>query len=129
MKATDMRTPLGRVRGLGSAKAGTDHFWRQRVTALANTVLGIAGIAIVISLAGRDYLSAKQLLSSPLVDAVLLLLIVSAAVHMRIGMQVVIEDYVHEDKTKFLAVILNTFFAVAIVAVAAIAIFKLSTGA
>ena len=125
---TNMRTPLGRVRGLGSAKSGTEHFWRQRMTAVANVPLTIAGIIIVISLLGRNHAAAAQILGSPLVAIAMLLFIFSVCTHMRIGMQVVIEDYVHEDKAKLTLVMLNTFYAAAVGIASAFAILKLSFG-
>jgi len=126
--STNMRTPLGRVRGLGSAKSGTEHFWRQRMTAVANVPLTIAGVIIVISLLGRNHASASQILGSPLVAIAMLLFIFSVCTHMRIGMQVVIEDYVHEDKAKLTLVMLNTFYAAAVGIASAFAILKLSFG-
>jgi succinate dehydrogenase / fumarate reductase membrane anchor subunit len=125
---TNMRTPLGRVRGLGSAKSGTEHFWRQRLTAVANVPLTIAGIIIMISLLGRNHAATAQIVGSPLVAIALLLFIFSVCTHMRIGMQVVIEDYVHEDKAKLTLVMLNTFYAAAVGIASAFAILKLSFG-
>src|SRR5262249_34947518 len=107
-----IRTPLGRVRGLGSAKSGTRHFWHQRLTALANVPLVIAFVVILISLLGRSHATVIQFLGSPLVAIVMLLMIGSITYHMKLGMQVVIEDYVHDEKWKFAAIIANTFFAI-----------------
>ena len=129
MAAIDFRiqTPLRRVRGLGSAKSGTEHFWVQRVTALANLLLSIVFIGVVISLVGRDYESAKALLSRPLIGALLALFVISGCAHMRIGMQVVIEDYVH-GAAKVAAVIANTFFAIAVGGACLFALAKLAFG-
>jgi len=127
-KAPNMRTPLARVRGLGSAKSGTEHFWHQRLTAVANVPLVIAGIVIVISLLGRNHAAVAQTLGSPVIAIVMLLFIFSVTWHMRIGMQVVIEDYVHEDARKLALVVLNSFYAVAVAFASAFAIFKLSFG-
>ena len=115
-----MRTPLGRVRGLGSAKAGTGHFWMQRMTAVSN--------AILVSLTGKTYPAAMAILSHPVVALLLLLFIISALIHMRIGMQTIIEDYVHGEGAKVLAVIANTFFAVAVGAASVFAILKIAFG-
>ena len=123
-----IRTPLGRVRGLGSAKSGTGHFWRQRLTALANVPLTIGFIIILVSLLGRNHAFVVQTLGSPLVAIVMLLFIGSVTYHMKIGMQVVIEDYVHDEAWKFAAVIANTFFAIIVAAAAAYAMLKLSSG-
>ena len=96
-RGDDLRTPLARVRGLGSAKSGTEHFWRQRLTAVANVPLTIAFVVIVVSLLGRIHAAAQQILGSPLVAILMLLFIGSVTYHMRIGMQVIIEDYVHDE--------------------------------
>jgi succinate dehydrogenase / fumarate reductase, membrane anchor subunit len=124
----EFRTPLARVRGLGSAKEGTDHFWRQRVTAVANLFLVIFAVMLVLRLIGADYEEARATLSSPLVTVALAMLIVSGVVHMRIGMQTVIEDYVHGEGPKVALLMLNTFFAIAIGATCILAVLKLSFG-
>jgi succinate dehydrogenase / fumarate reductase membrane anchor subunit len=123
-----MRTPLGRVRGLGSAKSGTGHFWLQRMTAVSNLVLTIIFIGIVIALSGRPYPAAMALLGNPLVSILMLLFILSACIHMRIGMQVILEDYVHHEGLKILAAMGNTFFAIAVGAASVYAVLKLSFG-
>jgi succinate dehydrogenase / fumarate reductase membrane anchor subunit len=125
---SSMRTPLGRVRGLGSAKSGTGHFWLQRVTAVSNLILAVIFVFVVISLVGKPYPAAVATLGNPFIAILALLFILSACVHMRLGMQVVIEDYVHTEGLKILAVIANTFFAIAIGAASAFAVLKLSFG-
>ena len=124
-----MRTPLKNVRSLGSAKEGADHFWLQRVTAVANLLLVIWLIGIAFSAAGADYATARKMVASPLVSLPLLLLILSAAIHMRLGMQVIIEDYVHGEASKIVLLMLNTFFAILIGAACVFAVLKLSFGA
>ena len=126
MVAGKMSTPLARVRGLGSAKSGTEHFWRQRLTAVANVPLSIAFVFIVIGLLGRNHAAVVQILGSPLVAVIMLLFILSITTHMRIGMQVIIEDYVHDDRHKFFLLMANTFFAVAVALACAFAILTLS---
>jgi succinate dehydrogenase / fumarate reductase membrane anchor subunit len=123
-----MRTPLRQVRGLGSARSGTDHFWRQRLTAVANVPLTIAFVVIVMALLGRNHAAAVQIIGSPLVAIILLLFVVSVTYHMRIGMQVVIEDYVHHDLAKLVLLLGNTFFAIAVAFGCVYAILKLSFG-
>ncbi|MBN8939162.1 MAG: succinate dehydrogenase, hydrophobic membrane anchor protein [Rhizobiales bacterium] len=125
---TSMRTPLGRVRGLGSARSGTEHFWLQRVTAVANIPLSLFVVGLIISTAGSNYSAVKATLGSPIVAIPLILFVISAAYHMRLGMQMVIEDYVPAEGTRIALLLLNTFFS-AVVALASIfAILKLSFG-
>ena len=126
--AKSMRTPLGRVRNLGASHSGTSDFWRQRVTAVAMVLLMAPVIVVVMMLLGRNQAGAAQILGSLPIAIILLLFIIASAWHMKIGMQVVIEDYVHDEKLKLLAVIANHFF-VWVVALAAIcALVKLSSG-
>src|SRR3974390_1053466 len=96
-----MRTPLGRVRGHGAAKSGTWDFIRQRLTAIANIPLTIAAVLIVISLIGHNHAAVVQILGLTPVAIVMLLFIISVFFHMRIGMQGIIEDYVHDDVAKY----------------------------
>jgi len=123
-----MRTPLGRVRGFGAARSGTEHFIQQRLTAIANVPLTIAALVIVISLIGRNHAAVAQILGSMPVAIVMLLFIISTFYHMKIGMQVVIEDYVHQDRAKYALLILNTFFAIAAGFSSIYAILRLSFG-
>ena len=128
MSGTQFRTSLARVRGLGSARNGTGHFWHQRLTAVSNVPLVIAFVLILVSLLGRSHAAVVQILGSPLVAIVMLLFIGSITYHMKLGMQVIIEDYVHDEKWKFAAVIANIFFSVAVGLAAVYAILKLSFG-
>ena len=107
-----IRTPRARVRGLGVAHHGAGHWWQQRVTAAANTVLMLAFVVIIASMAGRGYVEATQLIAKPLVSIILILALLSVTIHMRIGMQVVIEDYVHGQATKIAAVSPWFFFKI-----------------
>ena len=128
MNTHHIRTPLGRVRGLGPARSGTGHFWHQRVTAVSNVPLVIAFVLILVSLLGRSHAAVVQILGSPLVAIAMLLFIASITYHMRLGMQMIIEDYVHDEKWKIAAVIANTFFAIAVASAAVYALLKLSFG-
>ena len=121
-----MRTPLKSVLHLGSAKEGSDHFWKQRVSAFANVFLGIWLVWLIASLAGTDHAGLKQALTNPLVATGLLLLVLSGTFHMRLGMQTIIEDYVNSEGSKVLMLMLNTFFAVAVGLASTFAILKLS---
>jgi succinate dehydrogenase / fumarate reductase membrane anchor subunit len=123
-----MRTPLKDVRRLGSAKEGADHFWMQRMTGASNLVLSLFVVGLALHLAGADHAAVSSALAHPLVALPLLLFLVSAAIHMRIGMQVIIEDYVHGEGTKIVLLMLNTFFAIAVAAAGALSILKLTLG-
>jgi succinate dehydrogenase / fumarate reductase membrane anchor subunit len=126
--AKSMRTPLARVRALGASHSGTAEFWRQRLTAVAMTLLVIPVIVVVMILPGRNQADAAQILGSPVVAIILLLFIIAGAWHMKIGMQVVIEDYVHIEKLKLVAIMANHFFSIAVTLVSIYAILKLSFG-
>jgi len=123
-----IRTPLSRVRGFGAAKSGTDAFWHQRVTAIANVPLTIAAVVIMIMLLGRNQPAVAQILGSPTVAIIMLLFIASITIHMKIGMQVIIEDYVHDDLAKLILLVGNSFFAIVAGLISAYGILKLSFG-
>jgi succinate dehydrogenase / fumarate reductase membrane anchor subunit len=123
-----IRTPLARVLGRGAAKSGTAHFWHQRLTAVANIPLTIAAIVIMLTLLGRNQAAAAQILGSPAVTIIMLLFVLSIVTHMRLGMAVIIEDYVHDESAKLTLLMANTFFCWAVGAVAVYALLKLSFG-
>ncbi len=123
-----MRTPLARVRYLGSARSGTRHFWQQRLTAVAAIPLTIAFIVIAMSLIGSNQAGAVRVLGSPLVAIIMILFIWTYAYHMWLGMQVIIEDYVHDEMWKLPSLMANTFFCIAVALTALYAILKMSFG-
>ena len=123
-----LRTSLRRVRGYGSAKSGTEHFFTQRMTALANVPLALAFMWIIASLSGADHARMVAYVSHPLVAIILLLFILSATIHMRIGMQVIIEDYVHAEGPKVICVIASTFFTICIALAGVYAVMRISFG-
>jgi succinate dehydrogenase / fumarate reductase membrane anchor subunit len=121
-----MRTPLGKVRGLGSAKHGAGHFITQRVSAVALVVLVPWFLVTLIGAVRGGYDGALVYLSDP-INAVLVMLAVGASLyHMRLGMQVVIEDYIAKHSTKAVLLILNTFVCVVLFAAAAYAVLKIA---
>ena len=124
---SSIRTPLGRVRGLGAAGAGTSDFWRQRLTAIAMILLIVPSIIIVMMI-GPNHAGATQILGSSFVAIVLILFMIASIWHMKIGMQVVIEDYVHDERLKLILIIGNNFFSVAVALASIYAISKLSFG-
>jgi succinate dehydrogenase / fumarate reductase, membrane anchor subunit len=123
-----MRTPLARVRNLGASHSGTGDFWRQRVTAVAMVLLMVPVIVIVMMLRGSNQAGAAQILSSPLIAIIMLLFIIASCWHMKIGMQVVIEDYIHDEKIKLASIMANNFFCIAVALASIYAILKLSSG-
>jgi succinate dehydrogenase / fumarate reductase, membrane anchor subunit len=124
-----MRTPFKDVEGLGSAKSGTEHFWQQRVTAIANLPLIIFLVWFVISHLGASRSDVMASVHNPFIGILLALSFVSILWHMRLGMQVVIEDYVHGHGAKLALVLLNSFFTAALGVAALSAILKMSFGA
>jgi succinate dehydrogenase / fumarate reductase membrane anchor subunit len=125
---SDMRTPLKKVRGLGSAHEGTEHFWRQRLTAIANVPLTLFFVGLLVALNGGDYVQVRSVLANPFVALILIAMLLSALYHMRIGMQVIIEDYVHGEGSKLVLLMLNTFFTIAVGVASVFALLKLAFG-
>ena len=109
---SDLRNPLQRARGLGSAKDGVQHWWRQRVTAAALLVLGIWFVLLVLSLLHGGYAAAHAALAHPLNAALMIAFLIALFWHMQLGVQVVIEDYVHTRWVELTLQILVRFFAV-----------------
>lgn len=124
-----IQTPLAKVRGLGSARAGTEHFWQIRLTAVAALLLTPFLLALILSLVGSEYTTVKRTLGHPVASVLILLMLFASLHHMRLGMQVIIEDYVHSEGRKLVLLMLNTFFTILVGAACAYAVLKLSFGA
>jgi succinate dehydrogenase / fumarate reductase membrane anchor subunit len=123
-----MTTDARRVKGLGAAHDGTGHFWVQRLTAVSNVPLILFFIGLIAYLHGCSYEKTRSVLGSPWVALPLLLALLSVLNHMRIGMKVIIEDYIHGEGTKLALLMLNTFYAIAVGVAAVYAIVRISLG-
>jgi succinate dehydrogenase / fumarate reductase membrane anchor subunit len=121
-----LQTPLHRVEGLGSAKAGTAEFWRQRVTAVALVPLSIWFVWSALALVGGTQENALAFFNDPLNAILMLLFLIAALYHMSIGVQIVIEDYVHQPFLKISCIIFNRFFALAVGVATAFALLKIA---
>jgi len=124
-----LRSPLGRVLGLGTARDGTEHWWGQRVSGVAMALLGLWFAASLASMSGFDHAQAVTFISSPINAVLLALLSITMAYHSYLGVQVVIEDYVHAPGLKISTLILSRFAHVFLAAAALFAILKLGIGA
>ncbi len=123
-------TGIGRVRGLGSAKSGTHHWINQRITAVGNLLLVLWLIFSLLQLQSLDYLAVTAWLAKSWVAVPMMLMLVSIFYHLRLGLQVVVEDYVHEEGTKFATLLLLNFYAIGGAALGIFAIAKIAfTGA
>jgi succinate dehydrogenase / fumarate reductase, membrane anchor subunit len=122
-----MASPLAKVRGLGSARSGTETFRRQRLTAIANVPLVLFLIYTVVTHVGADYAEVRAYIAKPIVAILLLAFVINAAIHMRIGLKEIIEDYVHGG-AKVVAILLATFFAAGVGLASVFAIVKIGLG-
>ena len=119
---SSMRTPLARVRNLGSSHSGTSDFWRQRLTAVAMALLIVPVIVVMVMLASRNHAGAAQLLGSLPIAIILVLFIIASAWHMKIGMQVVIEDYVHGEAARIATLLVVKFILASLAASCVLAV-------
>jgi len=124
----DLRTPLARVEGLGSAKSGTSHFWQQRVTAVALVPLSVWFVSSVLAYVGAEQGAVAAFFSEPAEAILMFLFIVAAVHHMSLGLQVIIEDYIHREGMKLMLLVLNRFACWGIGAAAGFALLKMAVG-
>lgn len=121
-----IRTPVSKVRHLGSAHSGTQHAWRMRVTSFALLPLSIAFVWIVLGLIGKDHATVREGLGNPFAAVVMLLFIPTSIYHMMLGMQTIIEDYIHGEHAKTWAIMANMFFCAVVGLASVYAILRLS---
>lgn len=126
MADTRLRSPLGRVMGLGSAKEGVAHWWVQRLTAVAMIPLLIWFVIEIVSLTGAPRAAVVAWLHSPFAAIVTVLMLIAVFYHMALGVQVVIEDYIHSEWSKITLLVLNKFVAFALAAAGIFAVLRIA---
>ena len=125
---SDFRTPASRVRGLGSAKEGTGHFWMQRMTAVALVPLTLFFVGLIVALIDAPYDEVRATLANPFVAVIVGLMLVACIYHMKLGMQVIIEDYIHGKLANVTLLMLNIFFSLIVGAASLFALLKIAFG-
>jgi succinate dehydrogenase / fumarate reductase membrane anchor subunit len=123
-----MRSPLGRAIGLGSAKEGLDHWWAQRITAVALVPLSLWFISAIVGLVGADLETVQNWMSLPLPAILLILLLIATFYHLSLGLQVVIEDYVHTDLAKLGSVVVLRLLCFGIAVAGIFAVVSIAVG-
>ena len=121
-------TAIGRVRGLGSARSGAHHWWHERLTSVSTLILFVWLLASLLRLPSLGHGAVTEWLASPIAAVPMLLLIVSTFWHLKLGMQVIIEDYVHEGGWKFFSITLLNFFTIGAGALAFFSVLKIAFG-
>jgi len=123
-----LRSPTSRVTGLGTAKEGVSHWWSQRVTSVALLLLGLWFVASILHLPDFGYDLVIAWIAGPLNAVLLLLLIATLVYHSQLGVQVVVEDYVHHHGLKIATMLALTFAHVAVAALAIFAVLRIAFG-
>ena len=122
------RSPIARVRGLGAARTGVGHWSAQRLTAIANVLLVLWFVFSTLVLAGAGYAEVRTWLATPLSASLMILLIISAFYHARLGLQVVVEDYVHDEAGKLVALISIPLVTFGLAVTCIVAVLKVALG-
>jgi succinate dehydrogenase / fumarate reductase, membrane anchor subunit len=125
-RSPSLRTDLSRVRHFGSARSGTSHMWYMRATTVALLPLTIAFVWLLLTLVGQDYNGVRAILGSPFASILMLVFVLVGLYHMQLGMQTIVEDYVHDDGIKAYCLIANLFFAFCTGVACIYAVLKLS---
>jgi succinate dehydrogenase / fumarate reductase membrane anchor subunit len=125
---SDLRTPLSQVKGLGSAKEGTTHFWRQRLTALVLIPL-ILWFGFSLAAMPVDYMTLVSTIKSPAVMVGLIILIIATFYHAQLGLQIIIEDYVSSHSKRMVSIILVNFLCLLLGVIGVVAVLKIALGA
>lgn len=123
-----LQNPLARVRGLGSAKSGSEHWWAQRVTAVALVPLTLWFIYSLLTLAGAEYAVATAWLAKPVNAILMVLLVIATFHHLQLGLQVVIEDYIHNEPVKVAALVIMKLGSFGLAVAGIFSIVKVSFG-
>ena len=123
-----LQNPIGRVRGLGSAKSGSEHWWAQRVTAVALVPLTLWFIYSALALAGAEYAVAKAWLATPLNAILMVLLVIATCHHVQLGLQVIVEDYIHGEAMKVVTLVVIKLGCFSLAVAAIFSVFKVSFG-
>jgi succinate dehydrogenase / fumarate reductase membrane anchor subunit len=121
-----LETPLARAQGLGSAKSGVTHFWHQRLTAVILVPLTIWFVYVVVRFTGAELGEVRQFFANPINAGLMLIFVLAGLYHMTLGVQVIIEDYIHRESTKLALFVLNQFAGIALAVICAVAILRLA---
>ena len=121
-----LQTPLARAHGMGSAKEGTDHWWKQRMTSIALVPLGLWFAFSIATLAGADYDSIRQWMQSPFSATLMILFIIVGFHHASSGLQIIIEEYIHLSWLKLVGIIGQKFFFLVLAIACIVSVLKLS---
>lgn len=123
-----MRSPLSRAKGLGAAKEGVSHWWLQRLTAVALTPLLLWSVYSIIGLVGADHGQVVAWMSQPVNTALFVILLVALFYHAELGLQVIIEDYVHGESAKITSLILAKFAMIFLSVLAVVSVLRVAFG-